>query len=69
MPEPDRILRLEDVLFRCGLSRSTIYRKISEGTFPVQVRVGLNSVGWKESELSRWIANPMGYRPLLGDSG
>jgi prophage regulatory protein len=64
MPEPDRILRLEGVLYRCGLSRSTIYRKINEGSFPPQVRVGLNSVGWMESELSRWIADPMGYRPM-----
>ncbi|MFZ5703028.1 MAG: helix-turn-helix transcriptional regulator [Pseudomonadota bacterium] len=65
MPEPDRILRLDDVLYRCGLSRSTIYRKINEGTFPQQVRVGLNSVGWLDSEVSRWIANPMDYRPLV----
>ena len=34
MPEPDRIIRLKTVLFWTGLSRSTIYRKIAEGTFP-----------------------------------
>ena len=35
MREPDRIIRLKTVLARTGLSRSTIYRKIAEGTFPV----------------------------------
>jgi predicted DNA-binding transcriptional regulator AlpA len=29
MPEPDRIIRLKTVLSRTGLSRSTIYRKMS----------------------------------------
>jgi prophage regulatory protein len=33
MPEPDRIIRLKTVLSRTGLSRSTIYRKITEGTY------------------------------------
>jgi hypothetical protein len=34
MPVPDRIIRLRTVLDRTGLSRSTLYRKIAEGTFP-----------------------------------
>jgi prophage regulatory protein len=34
MREPDHIIRLKNVLARTGLSRSTIYRKIAEGTFP-----------------------------------
>jgi prophage regulatory protein len=63
MPEPDRIIRLKTVLNRSGLSRSTVYRKINEGTFPPQVKVSLNGVGWRESELNRWIANPVVYRP------
>ena len=31
---PDRILRLKTVLERTGLSRSTMYRKMQNGTFP-----------------------------------
>ncbi len=34
MREPDRIVRMNTVLARTGLSKSTIYRKIVEGTFP-----------------------------------
>ncbi len=63
MPEPDRIIRLKTVIHRSGLSRSTVYRKISEGTFPPKVKLSLNGVGWRESELNRWIANPVAYRP------
>jgi prophage regulatory protein len=59
----DRIIRLKTVLNRSGLSRSTVYRKIDEGTFPPQVKVSLNGVGWRESELNRWIGDPVGYRP------
>ena len=39
MREPDRIIRLKTVLARTGLSRSTIYRKIAEGTFPAQLQI------------------------------
>ncbi|WP_256890068.1 helix-turn-helix transcriptional regulator [Acidomonas methanolica] len=31
-----RIVRLKTVLARTGLSRSTIYRKIAEGTFAIK---------------------------------
>ena len=67
MPEPDRIIRLKTVINRSGLSRSTVYRKISEGTFPPKVKLSLNGVGWRESELNRWIENPAGYRPSAAD--
>ena len=50
MREPDRIIRLKTVLARTGLSRSTIYRKIAEGTFPSQLKISTNGTGWHESE-------------------
>jgi prophage regulatory protein len=61
--EPDRIIRLKTVLARTGLSRSTIYRKIAEGTFPPQIRISVNGAGWKESNINRWVADPVGWRP------
>ncbi len=64
MPAPDRIVRLKTVLARTGLSRSTIYRKIAEGTFPAQLRISTNGAGWHESEINRWIANPVGWRAI-----
>jgi len=63
MPEPDRIIRLKTVLFRTGLSRSTIYRKIAEGTFPPQIRISMHGAGWHESDINCWIADPVSWRP------
>jgi prophage regulatory protein len=59
MREPDRIVRLKTVLARTGLSRSTIYRKIAEGTFPTQIKISVNGTGWHESDINRWIADPV----------
>ncbi len=63
MTDPDRILRIRTVLARTGLSRSTLYRKIGEGTFPRQIPISVHGAGWHESAINRWIANPAGYRP------
>lgn len=63
MAEPDRIIRLKTVLERTGLSRSTIYRKIREGSFPAQLKLTVHGAGWHESAVSRWILNPPGWRP------
>ena len=62
MSDLDRIIRLKAVLARTGLSRSTLYRKISEGTFPHQVKISVHSAGWRESAIGRWIDDPGGYR-------
>jgi len=51
-PTPDRIIRIKTVLSRTGLSRSTLYRKIGEGTFPHQVQISINGAGWYESDRS-----------------
>ncbi len=61
--DPDRIIRLKTVLERTGLSRSTIYRKIREGSFPAQLKLTLHGAGWHESSVSRWISDPAGWRP------
>jgi prophage regulatory protein len=63
MREPDRIIRLRTVLSRTGLSRSTIYRKIAEGTFPPRIKISVNGSGWHESDINRWIADPVAWRP------
>lgn len=62
MPDHERIIRLKTVLSRTGLSRSTLYRKIAEGTFPCQVKISIHGAGWHEFAINRWIANPAGFR-------
>jgi prophage regulatory protein len=63
MHDPDRIIRMNTVLARTGLSRSTIYRKIAEGTFPPQLKISINGAGWRESDINRWVADPVRWRP------
>src|SRR3546814_2087176 len=55
MSNPERIIRLRTVLTRTGLSRSTLYRKIAEGTFPAQLKISVHGTGWHESAIERWI--------------
>jgi len=65
MPASDRIIRLKTVLARTALSRSTLYRKIAEGTFPAQIRISVNGAGWRESDIDRWIADPPRWRATM----
>lgn len=59
---PDRILRINTVLDRTGLSRSTLYRRIQAGTFPAQIRIAERCTGWRESAITAWLRNPMFYQ-------
>ena len=53
---PRKILRLPVVLDRTGLSRSTVYLRVTEGRFPKPVSLGARAVGWIETEVEEWIA-------------
>ena len=63
MNNNDKIVRIKTVLARTGLSRSTLYRKIAEGTFPPQVKISIHGAGWHESAVNRWISDPVRFRP------
>lgn len=49
------VLRRKQVEIRTGLSRSTIYARIAEGTFPPPIDLGARAVGWLESEIDAWL--------------
>ena len=49
------LLRLPTVKDRTGLSRSTIYLRISQGKFPKPVSLGGRAVGWIEVEIEDWL--------------
>ena len=51
----NNILRLPAVKARTGLSRSTIYLRIGEGSFPTPVSLGGRAVGWIETEINDWL--------------
>jgi len=51
------ILRRKQVEQRTGLSRSTIYLRIAQGTFPKAISLGARAVGWVDSEVDAWLSN------------
>lgn len=51
-----KILRLPEVKASTGLSRSTIYLRISRGEFPPPISLGGGrAVGWVEAEIQQWL--------------
>ena len=50
-----KLLRLPQVKSTTGLSKSTIYARIAEGTFPKQIPLGPRLVVWVESDIQNWI--------------
>ena len=50
-----KLLRLPQVKQTTGLSKSTIYARIAEGTFPKQIALGPRLVVWVESDIQKWI--------------
>ena len=50
-----QILRRKQVEQMTGLSRSTIYQWIKEGSFPASITLGRRSVGWDMAEIQDWI--------------
>ena len=51
-----KLLRLPEVKSTTGLSKSSIYARISEGTFPKQIPLGTRLVVWVESDIQKWIS-------------
>lgn len=62
--EKNRLIRREEVLFLCGISRSAMYEQISHGQFPTPVRVGARAVAWRLSDVLAWISS----RPNASDT-
>lgn len=51
-----RVLRLRQLTAIVGLGRSSIYRKIQEGTFPSPIKLGCaRASGWLSTEVFAWI--------------
>ena len=65
MKPKHRFIRLNEVLSRTGYGRTTIYRKMEDGSFPRSVKLGgppvdpeafdCRAVAWIEDEVEQWI--------------
>ena len=58
----DVLLTRREVERRTGLSRSTIYRKMSDGSFPVPLKISDRAVRWRESDIRAYVdSRPRSY--------
>ena len=53
--ENSNLLRLQQVMDRTGLGRSSIYAMASKGEFPKPIKIGLRSSAWLENEIRDWV--------------
>lgn len=51
----DSILRLPSVRLKTGRAGPTVWKDVSNGTFPPPIRIGPRAVGWLESEINAWL--------------
>lgn len=54
----DRIAALDQVQ-----AKLAAYRTIAEGTFPAPLRISIHGAGRHQSDIDRWVADPVGWRP------
>ncbi|MGF1869698.1 helix-turn-helix transcriptional regulator [Photobacterium indicum] len=51
----NRIIRLPEVKEKTGLSRSSIYLRMSKGDFPQSISLGERAIGWVETDVEQWL--------------
>lgn len=51
------ILKLFEVKYATGMSRTSIYRGAANGTFPSPIKLSERSSGWLKSEIEVWLKN------------
>ncbi len=49
-------IRLKQLLLFIPFSRSTLYRKVSNGEFPHPLKLSTNVSAWRVEEVREWIA-------------
>lgn len=50
-----KFIRLPEVKDKTGLSRSSIYLRMSKGEFPQSISLGDRAIGWLESDIEQWL--------------
>ena len=59
MGSPDALMRLRAVCAMVSLSRSTVYQKIKDGTFPSPaVKLGARCTRWRAGDVHEWVMAP-----------
>ena len=56
------LVRLSDICKLVGLSRSSIYSRVGEGSFPAPIRLSDHCVRWRREDLDAWVQAPQPRR-------
>ena len=56
--EERRVLRRAEVSQVTGLARATLYKQVTDGSFPQPIRLGERFVGWRLSDIDAWLWAP-----------
>ncbi|SNT28580.1 transcriptional regulator, AlpA family [Noviherbaspirillum humi] len=59
-----RVLKLQEVMAKVGMKKTSIYRAISVHDFPAPISLGAQAVGWVEAEIDAWIESRMQARQV-----
>ncbi len=46
---------MPEVVRITGIARATIYKKITDGTFPKPLKISPTCVRWRSDEIDRWV--------------
>lgn len=65
MEKAKRFIRLPEVINRTGYRRTSIYEKISEGTFPAPIKLGPRAVAWVSEEIDKWMDERVAERDAV----
>lgn len=63
------LLRLNEVLQRVKLGKSTVYKMISRGEFPAPKQLTANRSVWLESDIEQWLEYRLARGDVHGSSG
>ncbi len=50
-----RLIKLAEVIYLTGISRSSIYLKMKNKEFPEPVKLGRRSVAWRSEDIQRFL--------------
>lgn len=59
---PNDLIRIKEVIKMVGLSRSSIYSYINNGSFPKPIQISSRSVAWQRVMIEEWVMTKVNAR-------
>lgn len=54
--EERKLIKINEVIRRCAVSRSTVYRLLADKRFPMPVLLSKRAIAFYEHEINTWIS-------------